>query len=124
MPWTMTAPKRPKLFERGESARSGARQPVRIPASCQVGDRPPEDVIVTDISAQGCKIRLVSIGVTRSEPIVLQFGSEQPITGRLTWIKQASLGVRFDEPVRDEVMARLMALLPDNVVPLRRTRLG
>ena len=120
----MTAPKRPKLFERGESARTGDRQPVRIPASCQVGERAAEDVIVTDISAQGCKMGLVSIGVTKSEPVTLYFGTEPAISGRLKWIKQASLGVAFDTPVSHEQMARLMALVPDNVVPIRRTRLG
>src|SRR5437870_2857948 len=120
----MTAPKRPKLFERGESSRDGARQPVRIPASCQVGDRAAEDVIVTDISEGGCKLRLVSIGVTKSEPVMLQFGDEPPISGRLKWVKQASLGIAFDRAVADDQLARIMQLIPDNVVPLRRTRLG
>jgi hypothetical protein len=119
----MTAPKRPKLFERGDSARAGMRQPVRIPATCQVGDRPVEDVYVTDISARGCRLRLVWIGVTKSEPVVLRFGTEQPVTGRLKWIKQASVGIGFDEPVAEDVLARVMELLaPSNVIPIRRAR--
>jgi hypothetical protein len=121
----MTAPKRPKLFEGGEKDRSGGREPVRIPATCQVGDRAPEDVFVTDISDLGCKVRLVSIGITKAEPVVLRFdGESEPLTGRLKWAKQASVGVQFDIPIGADTISRLMALIPDNVVPLRRARLG
>jgi hypothetical protein len=121
----MTAPKRPKLFEGGEKDRSGGRKPVRIPGSCQVGDRAPEEVFVTDIRDRGCKVKLVSIGVTKAEPVLLRFeGEAAPITGRLKWVKQASVGVAFDAPIGEDTMERLIALIPDNVVPLRRARLG
>src|SRR6476469_3460031 len=71
----MGGAKRPKLYERGDSSRAGDRAEVRIPGTCIVGQRPPEDFLVTDISARGCKSRLVSIGVTKTEHVVLPLGS-------------------------------------------------
>ncbi|MBV8779238.1 MAG: hypothetical protein JO258_18740 [Alphaproteobacteria bacterium] len=98
---------------------------MRIPGTCVVGDRAAEDVFVTDISARGCKVRLVSIGVTKAEPVTLRLGSEAPITGHLTWVKQASVGMAFDRPLGEAVLARVSALrAPANVVPLRRAKLG
>ncbi|MEO6152955.1 MAG: PilZ domain-containing protein [Croceibacterium sp.] len=119
----MTARKRPTLYDRGEAARSGDRTPVRIPAHCQVGEQVPEDTFVTDISPRGCKLLAVTIGALKSQPVVLRFGDETPITGRLKWVKQASVGVAFDEALSDERLARISALVaPSNVVPIRRAR--
>lgn len=118
----MARGKRPKLFQRSEDSRSETRTPVTVPATCRVGERPAEEVLVTDLSSEGCRVRLVSIGVTKSEPVSLSLGGEQPVSGRLKWIKQGALGVVFDTPLDDAVVDRLAALPPpDNVVPLRRS---
>jgi hypothetical protein len=115
--------KRPKLLNRGDSA--GAQNPVRIAGTCQAGDRQAEDVLITDISELGCELRLASIGVTKGEPFLLHIGAEGPITGRLRWARQGSLGVVFDAPLEDTVLARLLAAVPpSNVVALRRGEVG
>lgn len=115
--------KRPKLVNRGDGA--GARNPVRIAGTCQAGDREAEEVLITDISEQGCELRLVSIGVTKGEPFLLRIGDEDPIPGRLKWARQGSLGVVFDAPLDETVLARLLAVVPpSNVVALRRGEMG
>jgi len=114
--------KPPNLIPRREHGRDSARRPVMIPATCQVGDRDAEEVLLTDISTDGRRVELVSIGVTRAAPIVLCIGGEAPVTGRLAWIRQGSLGVTFDAPLDEPTVARLGELTPDtNVVPLRRS---
>jgi hypothetical protein len=121
----MTAPKRPKLYDRGEAARTGERTTVRIPANCQAGEQAAEDTFVTDISTHGCKLLAVTVGALKSQPITLRFEGEAPITGRLKWVKQASLGIAFDTPLSEEVLARVSALVaPSNVFPIKRARLG
>ncbi len=121
----MATYKRPKLSDRGESARTGSRDPVRIPCTCQIGGRPEEDCFVLDLSARGCRVRAVTIGVTKTETVMLRFAGEAPIEGRLKWAKQASLGIAFEAPLSDEVLARVSALVaPSNVVPLKRAKLG
>ena len=78
-----------------------------------------------DLSAHGCRVRAVMMGATKAETVILLFGQEAPVTGRLKWAKQASLGVGFDSPLDDEVLARISALVaPSNVVPIKRSRLG
>jgi len=117
----MASPKRPRLFYRSEDDRAADRSAVRIPAACEVGGRPPEDVLVTDIGPTGCKLLLVSIGVTRCEPVILRTPDEAPISGRLKWIKQGSLGMTFDTPLDPAVLERLLAIgAPSNVVALHR----
>jgi hypothetical protein len=121
----MASPKRPKLSDQSARSRSGIREAARIAGTCQIGDRQPEQTLITDISADGCRMRTNSVGVTKSEAIVLRLGDEAPITGRLKWLKQASLGIAFDEPLRADLLQRLGELkLPDNVVPIRRAKVG
>lgn len=118
----MAGPKRPKLIHRSEDTRGDPRHAVTVSASCQVGDRAVEDVLVTDLSPSGCRVRLVSIGVTKSEPVQLWLGAEDPVAAKLTWVKQGALGLAFDTPLDDAAVERLSGqTLPANVVPLRRS---
>lgn len=115
--------KRPKLLNRGDSA--GAHNPVRIAGTCQAGAREVEKVLITDISEQGCELRLDSIGVTKGEPFLLRIGEEGPFAGRLRWARQGALGVVFDAPLEEAVLTRLLAAEPpNNVVALRRGEVG
>lgn len=121
----MTEPRRPKLIQRSEDTRGDARHAVTVSATCQVGERPVEDVLVTDLSPSGCRVRLVTIGVTRSERVQLWLGAEGPVAAKLTWVKQGSLGVAFDTPLDTAAVERLNGqTLPANVVPLRRSERG
>lgn len=118
----MAGPKRPKLIHRSEDTRGDARNAVTVSAACQVGDRAVEDVLVTDLSASGCRVRLVTIGVTKSERVQLWLGASEPLAARLTWVKQGALGVEFETPLDQAAVERLNGLAPPtNVVPLRRS---
>ena len=117
--------KRPKLYHRGDSDRTSPREAVRIFGTCAVGERAVEETWVTDLTPGGCKLRLVTIGVTKSEPVTLRIGDEEPIAGRLKWIKQGSLGIAFDTVLDEALVERLLAIVPpDNVVPLPRSLKG
>ena len=119
----MGGTKRPKLFERSASARIGSREPVWIAGAYRIGDGPMENVAVTDISANGCRVQAVPLGATKSEPVHLRLGGGPVITGRLKWIKQASIGVGFDVPLDDEALAQAERQQSANVVPLKRSPL-
>ena len=121
----MPSPKRPKLSDRSDSARDSGRAPVRIPCTCEVGDQAGQDAFVLDLSAGGCRLRAVTIGITKGQAVTLHFAGEAPVAGQLKWAKQASLGIAFEAPLDADVLARVSALVaPSNVVPLRRARLG
>ena len=95
---------------------------MAIAGTCRVGDRPEEEVLVTELSPNGCRIRAGAVGVTKTEPLVLSIGSAEPITARLKWAKGGALGVSFDTPLEDSVIEELLAASApeDNVVPLKR----
>jgi hypothetical protein len=116
--------KRAKILPRTDLLRAGPRSAVVIPGQCQVGERPAEEVLVTDLSAMGCRLRGNSIGVTKAEPVQLWLGDSDPIAARLKWIKKGSIGLAFDLALDDSVLEALLsapaAAVPSNVVPLKK----
>jgi hypothetical protein len=62
------------------------------------------------------------VGMTKTEPLVLRFGTAGPIAARLMWAKGGALGVMFDEPLADDLVEALCAAStpPDTIVALRR----
>lgn len=117
----MASFKRSRLSFGGEGARAERRQSLRIPAQCQVGDRPPEDVSITAIDREGCSLWPVAVGVTKSQPVTLYLKGEAPVAGELRWIRQGSLGVAFTAPLDEAVVERLRVIeAPSNVITLRK----
>jgi hypothetical protein len=104
--------------------RTGPRESVVIPGKCQVGERAVEEVLVTDLSARGCRLRGNSIGVTKTEPVQLWLGDAGPVAAKLKWIKKGSIGLAFESPLDDGVLQPLLdapaAPIPSNVVHLRK----
>lgn len=120
----MVSRKRPTMIARAEALRTDTRESVVIPGTCQVGERSPEAVLVTDLSASGCRLRGDSIGVTKSEPVQLWLGNAGPISAKLKWVKKGSLGLAFDVSLDEKLLEKLLAAPlappPSNVVPLKR----
>jgi hypothetical protein len=111
--------KRPTLSCGGP--RADAPRGLSIPVRCQVGERPVEETWITAIEREYCTVRLASVGVTRTEPLVLHVADEAPIAGRLRWLGQGELGLVFDTPLGEALLERLLALEPpSNVIPLRK----
>ena len=104
--------------------RGGPRHAVILGGRYQVGDRPPEEVLITDLGADGCCLRASSVGVTKMEPVQLWLGEVGPVPARLKWIKKGSLGLVFESPLADAMLRALLEAAPptadSNVVPLRR----
>jgi hypothetical protein len=118
------AKKRAHIPPRTDLLRGATRESVVIPSRCRVGEREVEDVLVTDLSANGCRLRGNSIGVTKTEPVQLWLGELGPVAARLKWIKKGSIGLAFETPLDEDVLQPLLdapaAPAPSNVVPLRK----
>lgn len=112
------------MLPRTEVPRGGPRHAVILVGRYQVGDRPPEEVLITDLGADGCRLRASSVGVTKMDPIQLWLADVGPIPARLKWIKKGSLGLAFESPLDDAILHTLLEAAPPtadtNVVPLRR----
>src|SRR5687768_1193204 len=116
--------KRPKILPRTDLLRTAPRASVIIPGRCQVGGRSIEEVLVTDLSARGCRLRGNSIGVTKTEPVQLWLGDAGPIAAKLKWVKKGSLGLAFESALDEAFLQPLLDAppppVPSNVVPLRK----
>ena len=88
------------------------RAVVVIAGTCRIGERPSQDVLVTDLGPSGCCLRGTWLGVTRSEALTLHIGDVGPLAARLKWTRRDSLGVAFDEPLSAETLARLCGDAP------------
>jgi hypothetical protein len=108
--------------------RGAPRESVIIPGKCQVGDRLVEEVLVTDLSARGCRLRGNSIGVTKTEPVQLWLGDAGPIAAKLKWVKKGSIGLAFEAALDEGVLQPLLDApappVPSNVIPLNRRAAG
>ena len=83
-----------KILARTETLRAEPRESVIISGKCQVGDRLAEEVLVTDLSTKGCRLRGNSIGVTKAERVQLWIGA----------VKGASFDIHYlvQDPVTRE----------------------
>jgi hypothetical protein len=120
----MASFKRPRLSFGGENSRPDVQPTPHLRGACKIGDRAAEEVWVTNLDSAGCNLRLVTIGVTKSEPVTLDLTGEAPITGRLRSIRPGSLGMVFDAPLDEAQLERLLATkVPANVIALRKSEL-
>ncbi len=116
----MTRGKRATLRQTSSRDRSTGREAVAIAATCAIGERAGEKVLVTDLNSGGCRMHTGAVGVTRAEPLVLTLPGCEPLPATLKWIKGGSLGVRFETPLSEEQVAKLCTEeSAENVVPLR-----
>lgn len=110
----------PPRFLRAERPRAAERRRMLLTGSFGIDDRPRQEVLVTDLGPLGCSLQGDAVGVTRSVPLTLWVGEVGPIAGKLKWAKAGSLGMQFDTPLDEEVVAALYdAAAEAKVVPLR-----
>ena len=116
----MTRGKPAKLQNSGAHDRASGRQPVAIQATCRIGARDEEEVLVTDLGTHGCRMHTGAVGVTKTEKLVLTLAGCAPIRGSLKWSKGGALGVRFTRPLGEKLLETLCAeQAAGNVVPIR-----
>lgn len=65
--------------------------------SIVVGDR-RELCLIKNISAGGMMIRLYT-SITEGTPVTVELKSGQPISGRISWTRDESAGIAFDEAI-------------------------
>ena len=116
----MAKGKSAKLVQSGAHDRKTDREPVAIPATCTIGGRDAEEVLVTDLGKHGCRMHTGAVGVTKTEKLVLNLAGCAPIKGSLQWSKGGALGVRFTRPLSDKLLETLCTeQSAANVVPIR-----
>ena len=117
----MTRGKSAKLVNGGSHERAPGGEAVAIAATCSIGTREAEPVLVTDLDREGCRLHTAALGgVSKAQPLVLHLPGCAPIEGKLVWSKGGALGVSFSQPLSGKVLETLCAeQSAANVVPFR-----
>jgi hypothetical protein len=103
------APKRSNLMPRNEIERDGERFPVSLTGTCRVGERAPQEVQVLDLGPLGCSLQGLPVGVTKTEPLMLNLGAGGAISARLKWARKGVAGLSFDAPLDQAALEQLSA---------------
>ena len=115
-----TKGKQATLARTGLRDRTPEREAVAIPARCTIGERDEEEVLLTDLGNDSCRMQTSAVGVTKTEDLVLNMAGCAPIKGSLEWSKGGAFGVRFAKPLGDELLETLRReQSAQNVVPFR-----
>lgn len=118
--------KRPKLATHYSGPRAGSRDLVSIDGRCRVGDGAEEAISVLDLDRGGCRVRGITVAMTKADPLQVWLGPVGPVAARLRWVKRGAAGLRFEEPLAEEDLERAAeaGVAPpaegSNVVTLRR----
>lgn len=91
-----------------------APRATRVQLQCEIGFRRHGDaryrIDLIDFSPEGCCIT-PPVKVEQGEQIFLRFAGMEAVHGRVAWIEEWRVGVKFDQPfhpaVFDSVVARL-----------------
>ena len=85
-----------------------ARRAERVPLQCEIGFRRHGDAVyridLIDFSPEGCCIT-PPVKVEVDERIFLRISDIEAIHGRVAWIEQWRVGVKFDVPFHPAVFA-------------------
>ena len=89
-------------------ARQSIRYPVWMTASCRTSLGRASDVILSNLSAEGCGVTS-SEGLLRSgQLIVVRLESLESLPGRVCWVRSKRAGVKFDQPLYGPVVEHLV----------------
>ncbi|MGN6498227.1 MAG: hypothetical protein ACTHK5_12970 [Tsuneonella sp.] len=126
----MGSKKRPKLATHYSGPRAGSRDAVSIDGRCRVGDGDEEAIAVLDLDPRGCRVRGITVAVSKADAIAVWIGPVGPLGARLRWVKRGEAGLKLDEPLSDEDLERATShgrAPPSegaNVIALRRRVAG
>lgn len=118
--------KRPKLATHYSGPRESSRDPVSLDGRCRIGDGADEEIAVLDLDPRGCRVRGITAALTKADVINLWLGPVGPVAARIRWAKRGAAGLKFDEPLSQDDLARASdaGVAPpapgSNVIALRR----
>ena len=96
----------------GTAPASGLRLEPRattaVPATLHVESADPYDVTVADITARGCRVRIVT-DLRVATHVALMLDGASLISGRVAWNDGTGIGIDFCAALLPRIVARLRA---------------
>lgn len=92
---------------RQQILRCSDRLPLVLPARCRSRSGFLDNVVMTDISPEGCRIERRGIGVLPGDLVTLRPVALELISGVVRWVGGDTAGIRFDNQLYGPVVEYL-----------------
>ena len=89
-------------------SRNAVRHPVWLTASCRTSLGSATDVILSDLSTEGCAVNLAASLLRVGQQVAIRMSSLESLPGRVRWVKGRRAGVKFDRPLYGPVVEHLV----------------
>lgn len=87
--------------------RRSNREKVILAARCRKYSGAMENVIVSDVSAHGCRIYSDDMALRVGQRLTIQPAKLEGIAGEVRWVEGKRAGVSFERPLHDAVAEHL-----------------
>ena len=98
-------------------AREHDRKPVTMGGKLRT-PHGRQDVALSDLSTNGCRINAVYMTLTVNQHVVLRPEGLEGLNAVVSWTSGPSAGLKFDKPLHPSVLDYLVGLHPDESRPI------
>lgn len=88
-------------------ARRSPRFALVLPARCRTLNGFVDDVVIRDLSAQGCRIKSFALSVRPGAHVVIRPQNLEGLCGTVRWVSGHEAGIEFDRPLYGPVVEHL-----------------
>lgn len=88
--------------------RAAMRYPVWITATCRTSLGRVADVILSNLSTDGCGLSIGEDMVRPGQVVSVKLPSLEPLHGVVCWVKGKQAGVKFERPLYGPVLEHLV----------------
>jgi hypothetical protein len=89
-------------------ARQSMRYPVWVMANCRGSMGRLSDIILSDLSTDGCGVTAAEGLVKPGQLIVVRLQGLEGLAGRVVWVKGKKAGVKFERPLYGPVVEHIV----------------
>ena len=106
-------------------ARQSIRYPVSMTATCRTSLGRASDVILSNLSIDGCGITAQEGLLRPGQQIIVRIMSLEGLPGKVCWVRGKRAGVKFDRPLYGPVVEHIvkvqLSAAPTVVAPQQRS---
>ena len=97
--------------------RASVRYSVWLTASCRTSLGSASDVILSDLSTDGCAVTLAASLLRVGQQVAIRLETLESLPGRVCWVKGKNAGIKFDRPLYAPVVEHLVRVQVAPVPP-------
>ncbi len=110
------------MDETNQTARRSQRLALVLPARCRTLSGFVDDVVIRDLSPEGCRIMSFALSVRAGAKVVLRPEHMEGLCGTVRWVNGNEAGVEFEHPLYAPVVEHLHRKYAEFLPPVRPLR--